>query len=653
VNVMAATPDVEASASKAGLAPFFGNVQDFAMCDQSKTALFGAIGRTRGLFNGVDKWPDLQEAVQQHSAALLTTGGEEVWRQQGGILDHDGRPTFRPTAIAAANVVAGIAESGKGLLWTDDLGFTWAVRLVPASGSVRQTFHGFAISWPGIAHIVKCRSLSRHQPAVGGGPTTHGAADNSRAREGLARAARNLWLFERAEQCLWAIHAAVLQQRASLVLLPDVMLGQIVCGADRSQWPQRWRQHAFSVLRSLTTLCWSTLRLTTSGWQPQFGAHAVAVSFVEDLKVNRPNEDFCRPVCALYDSRAVGNSAVRHGHFMVGIGYGFLGVLELFATGSNSQGIRTFDFTSDGGSRKDQVTAARNAGEIITVHMPTKLLGPKAGLSEGQRRIHQALVREMGRLPKKKAAREGQARLIQGNRVPGTKSGAWLHCPFLQPDRRYLDLNGNGRRPGQGYRAIGGKGTGWLHKAGYPIPVAERELQKVVCEFLQDLQVLATGYDLIACGLNPVTAQWVNLETMIAMAQGSPGWRTVDGLHLRVYGPEDYLQRWRQHLATRTGFAEIPGGLVAPWPDTTAAAPVAVATGDVLLDLQVWMKTCRVTQKELAGRLGVSDAFVCQLLKRKKRIPPGTRRKVEALLGSAAAGEDHREQPSQHPAAVA
>jgi hypothetical protein len=214
-----------------------------------------------------------------------------------------------------------------------------------------------------------------------------------------------------------------------------------------------------------------------------------------------------------------------------------------------------------------------------------------------------------------------------------------VDCPFLQPGRRYLDLNGNGRRPGRGYRVIGGKSTGWLHKAGYPIPDDERELQKVVCDFLQNLQVLATRYDLIPCGLNPVTAQWVTLGSMIAMAQASQNWKSVDRLHLRVYGPEDYPQRWRQLLAAGAGFDQIPGGSVAPWPDNTAAEPVAMATGDVLRDLQMWMKKCRVTQKKLAVRLGVSDAFVCQVLKRKKRMPPDMRKKVEALIGTVAPAE--------------
>jgi hypothetical protein len=44
--------------------------------------------------------------------------------------------------------------------------------------------------------------------------------------------------------------------------------------------------------------------------------------------------------------------------------------------------------------------------------------------------LFEAVVREMGRLPKKKAAREGQARMVHGNRVPGTKSRSWWIAHF-------------------------------------------------------------------------------------------------------------------------------------------------------------------------------------------------------------------------------
>src|SRR5262249_6750098 len=146
-------------------------------------------------------------------------------------------------------------------------------------------------------------------------------------RAQLQRAAQGLRLYERAACGLWALHAAVLAQRSSLVLLPDVTLRQVVWGGRRGL-PPHWRAQLGAVLRSLLSLRWASSRFNTHGWQPRFGAQAVAVSYVEDLRVSRPDEDRCRPCCGLH------GRGVPHGHFLVGVGHGFLGALELFANGT-------------------------------------------------------------------------------------------------------------------------------------------------------------------------------------------------------------------------------------------------------------------------------------------------------------------------------
>ena len=60
-----------------------------------------------------------------------------------------------------------------------------------------------------------------------------------------------MWLYRRAEQVLWLIHTLVLEQCRSEIIVPDVLLGQITWGADRSHWPQDWRQDVLQVLHSL------------------------------------------------------------------------------------------------------------------------------------------------------------------------------------------------------------------------------------------------------------------------------------------------------------------------------------------------------------------------------------------------------------------
>jgi hypothetical protein len=40
----------------------------------------------------------------------------------------------------------------------------------------------------------------------------------------------------------WAIHLAVIAQRSAVVVLPDVLLGQVLWGGDRDTWPANWRR---------------------------------------------------------------------------------------------------------------------------------------------------------------------------------------------------------------------------------------------------------------------------------------------------------------------------------------------------------------------------------------------------------------------------
>src|SRR5207247_808856 len=47
----------------------------------------------------------------------------------------------------------------------------------------------------------------------------------------------------------WAIHLAVINQRSSEVVLPDVLLGQALWGGNRQRWPKNWRAYLLAQLR--------------------------------------------------------------------------------------------------------------------------------------------------------------------------------------------------------------------------------------------------------------------------------------------------------------------------------------------------------------------------------------------------------------------
>jgi hypothetical protein len=237
---------------------------DFGIVDVRQTGLFDALGRSWGLFHDVASWPMLTDMVQRQSAQLLTSQGDHAWEAQGGMRDTHGNLTFKTTGSrAVAALMNSIAAEHGGFLWTEQDGNTWAVRLVSAAGNDPSVFHGFGLS---------CSA----------------GAVTAEVREQLHRKAKGLRLYERAESCLWAIHATVLAQRASLVLLPDVMLGQLFWGGDSGKWPDHWRGHVRQVLASLLSVRWATFRFAKESWRPRFGAQAVALSYVEDLRVSRP-----------------------------------------------------------------------------------------------------------------------------------------------------------------------------------------------------------------------------------------------------------------------------------------------------------------------------------------------------------------------------
>jgi hypothetical protein len=62
----------------------------------------------------------------------------------------------------------------------------------------------------------------------------------------------------------------VLAQRSSVVLIPDVFVGEAVWG-QRGRWPQDWRRDLMQTFRSLSLLHSEVLRLDGPGWRPKLG----------------------------------------------------------------------------------------------------------------------------------------------------------------------------------------------------------------------------------------------------------------------------------------------------------------------------------------------------------------------------------------------
>jgi hypothetical protein len=203
-------------AVKRGVSPFVGSLADTVMVDVTQAHMFSCVGRTRSPFGRVGDWPTLDDALSSRSRRVLAELGESRWSAAGGVLGPDGQPTCLLTSPLATAAVREAADRPGGVLWTDATGLVWAVRLVPVAGLQDGPYFGFAVG-----------GLPADPRGKRAGSPARSVAS---ARRRLQAGGAHLWLGPRAEQVLWAVHLAVVAQRRSVVLLPDVLLGQAVWG---------------------------------------------------------------------------------------------------------------------------------------------------------------------------------------------------------------------------------------------------------------------------------------------------------------------------------------------------------------------------------------------------------------------------------------
>ena len=317
--------------------------------------------------------------------------------------------------------------------------------------------------------------------------------------------ANRLRLYSRAEQLLWLIYAAVRKQRRSVVVLPDEALALAIWGGHAR--PKNWRQDIFDTLTSLSGLWVEQLTITRGGWRPRLDLHSVAVAGVQRLDPG-PGARCERKNCPLR------GTSQRHGHFLVQIGLGFLGVLEAHGSHSGEEG-REYDFSVKpaGEAAQKKLKDAQHAGRIVTVSMLTKLFGQAAWseLTVGQQAIVHGLVKEVTRQRKGRHRRDDGADVFQGNRVPGARADKFGACPLLDSTARYVSFNGNGKRRGMGYRIVGAQRTGWLAKCGYNVSAEAGQLRHKAMTFLADLEIVAGIMGLTVVGFHK-EGRWLTLR---------------------------------------------------------------------------------------------------------------------------------------------
>ena len=593
--------------------PFHGELHDLFMLDRDQDAKFKALCGQRGLFRDLARFPWLDEALARHSAGVLEQEGKAFWRKAGGELRSDGTPYCKMTSLLATSAVQLLADGPGGLLWRDRDGVAWAVRLARVPQWSKDKLYGFCINWADSVGAVS----GDEDPSPEGLPWLT-SRERRRSLAGLQQIGGGIRLSPRAEQILWAIHTAVLQQRRSLVTLPDVYLGQIVWGGQRDNWPRNWRRDLVQTLRSLMSLRSEIIVLGKHGWNPRFGAGTVAVAGVVDLAEMCPDLDRCDADCPVG-----ADGGVAHSHFRVQIGYGFLGVLEQFMTEDDGQGGRTYDFGGESAAEGAEILQqARQQGRIATVSTLSKIFGPAAWaeLPKPRRNILDALLREVTRVPGSK--RSDKARVLDCNRVVNAKADGVIECPYLQPDQSYVTFGGNGKRAGCGYRIIGQEGRGWLYKCGWEIPADDKGRAHVVRSLLRDLQSLADTFGFSVVGLGK-GGKWLDPRMLLAMAGSKTGMQRLLIVNLRIYAPVDYLVRLRNYFAEKGHFGQI---LDAKTADTSAQTSLQS------LALVDRVRHAGIRHDGLAMHLGISRSHATNLLNGRKTWSKKLRRRCERLL---------------------
>ena len=105
-------------------------IPDVGVADQTQIDLFTSLGEMRSPFQGIAKWPWIDDRFAKASARLLKERGPENWAKiTGGEYDKNGRPSLRSSSPIAAQVVQEAADHHGGFLWQDRNETGWAVRL--------------------------------------------------------------------------------------------------------------------------------------------------------------------------------------------------------------------------------------------------------------------------------------------------------------------------------------------------------------------------------------------------------------------------------------------------------------------------------------------------------------------------------------------
>lgn len=566
--------------------PACQGLPDFRMIDQSRAQLFATIAGLRRPFGSFSSWPklrDIQDAKKYQEQAFAEA--------MKAIADHPG------------GVLASHGQQGH---WAMLVRNRADLETTDASGDSVLSFDVLGIPWEGSRWLLGPEANRKHAPCTWEPDT---GIPEEQIVTGLGNIASKLRLRS-AAGLLWYIHAQVIHQNCNLTWLPDVSLASVVWGAEPK--PANWRTVLHRQLVSLTLLRCGTCKANDMlQGVPICNNGSVLLREVTD---KRERHAECPKACPLYQKNC------PHHHFVVKAGNGFLGQLQLFATGNNPDGSVSFDFNPsiraavasyrevlarhyDEDSREFKSSLKSEAAEIkahhkkqfrgiVTAPVCIQALGPSAGLSGSQCQILTALVRETTRA-RRKGERPDNADVFSGKHVTGTGNGKSLECVLLDPDGTYVGFNGNKLRHGQGYRLLT-----WMTRCGYSVPREGKSRRKSIRRFLADLASMPPEFGLVVAGL--LKGKWFALPALQSLAETAHGMKALGDMTLRFYAPATYHHQWRAWVATQLSPS-------VPAPRTLSGFEIKPA-----------LKAARLTQDDLAQFLGKKRTYINKLLNGKK-----------------------------------
>ena len=131
-------------------------------------------------------------------------------------------------------------------------------------------------------------------------------------------------------------------------------------------------------------------------------------------------------------------------------------------------------------------------------------------------------------------------------------------------------------------------------------------------EFLKCLKTLSTTHGLVVVGYLSNTNDWLDLGKLIDKSRSTNSWPFLSRVTLRVYGPEDYLDRFKEFIRRAGRFSDED------------------SRGSESLEARI--RASGMTHEALACELDVSRSFVTKLINGDKPWPVNLRERAEEVI---------------------